>query len=149
MGLFGSSDARREINRLQEETEEMLQIDEHQVEIDQEVEEDLEQVHQIIERDGAAINAIAESDNAIDLGRALQEHGVERSLGNLHDDFKQLRNDIQDVINHLKEKREELRQEVEIDQKEEKEFGELGEWSSTLQESVDKLAKAQENNSFN
>lgn len=149
MGIFTSSNAEEEVNRLQEETEKMLQIDEHQVEIDQQVEQDLEEIYQIIERDGAAINAVAEVDNAVDLGRALNEHGVDRSLGELHNDFQQLRKDIKDVINHLEEKRDELRQEVEIDQKEEEEFGELGEWSSTLQQSVDKLAQAQENSGLN
>jgi hypothetical protein len=149
MAIFGTSKAEEEVNRLQKETEKMLQIDEQQVEIDQEVERDLEDIYQIVERDGEAINAVAEVNNAVDLGRALNKHGVERSLADLHSDFKRLREDIQNVIKHLEEKREDLRKEAQIDEKEEQEFGELGEWSSTLQQSVDKLAQAQENSSFN
>ncbi|MFB6245432.1 MAG: hypothetical protein ABEJ03_03755 [Candidatus Nanohaloarchaea archaeon] len=126
----------------------MTQVDEHQVELDQEIMDDLEEINEIIQRDGEAINAIAEVDNTVDLGRALEKHGVQRSLNKLHSDFQTLRADLEDAISDVEEKREELQDELQLDEKEEEEFGELGSWASTLDEAIEKLASAKSQNSL-
>jgi hypothetical protein len=127
----------------------MTQVDEHQVELDQEIMDDLKEIYQLVEKDGEAINAVAEVDNTVDLGRALERHGVqERSIGELHEDFQQLKEDIRDAISDIEEKREELQEEVQLENKEENEFGELGNWSSKLDEAIEKLASAKSQNSL-
>ena len=69
-------------------------------------------------------------------------------LNELHSDFQTLRADIKDAISDVEEKREELQQELQLEDKEEGEFGELGNWASKLDESIEKLASAKSQNSL-
>lgn len=146
--MLGLGESEEELNRLQKQVKQMTQVDEHQVELDQEIMNDLEEIYEIVEKDGEAINAIAEVDNTVDLGRNLERHGVQRSLSQLHNDFQTLRSDIKDAISDVEEKRNELQEELQLDEKEEQEFGELGKWSSQLDEAIKALGKAQEESSF-